>query len=386
MKNFIIESFDPNKIYWWTSMSGGKDSYTMAYALYLWYKQNGYSFQGEGLYIKQWNEMGIADHLRRNISWMPITEIHGEEETLKHTKYTIGSQAPCSKCSQVRKAVGDLFIAQHHKPGYYNILARGLHFTDMAISYLWRDFWGIDTVQFANSLEKGNPLVKLHPIENYFLAKPLCYVREYECEQFSNYFKYVPICCGCPACRFPSRRDIVEDSIGMLFSNDLWEFDVYGINNYLKRIDAPDLLKELSYPGKEKKCSRLSPEFSAFAYQYWKSHEKRIHIPFNDCDYLDSIGCRYLQQHETNYSDHLFLPKYYAEVELSSVEKMLIATVGPFWGAIGYNNRSLRNKVLSIQTEVFGICIDELWSHINPILQEYYRNKSFCSESCCQHI
>lgn len=384
MHNYIIPSFDPSRVYWWISVSGGKDSFTMAYALYLWYRKNGYSFNGEGIYIKQWNEAGIANHLRDAIPWMPITVIHGEEETQKRTKYTVGSQAPCSKCSHVRKALGDQFIVQHFKQGYYNILARGLHFTDMTISYLWRDFWGIDTVQFAKTLEKGNPLVQLDLIDNYYLAKPLCYVREYECEQFSKSFKYVPICCGCPACRFPSRRDIVEDSLGMLFSSQLWEFDVHGIKDYLKRINAPDSLQELSLRGREMKCSRLSPEFSDFAIQYWRSHEKRINIAFDNSLFLDSIGCSYLQKHEWNHSSHLFLPKYYAETEIPDVEKMLIATVGPLWGAIGYYDSNFRSSILSIQTEIFGINIDKLWSQVTPILREYYQKMSVSSSCKCQ--
>ena len=375
MQAYIIPSFDPDKVYWWISLSGGKDSFTMAYALYLWYAENCCSFQGEGIYIKQWDEVGISEHLRRNISWMPITVIHGEEDTLKNTNYSFGSQAPCSKCSQVRKNVGDQHIAHQYKQGYYNILARGLHFTDMAISYLWRDFWGIDTEQFANTLEKGNPLVKLKPLENYYLAKPLCYVREFECEQFTKLFKYVPICCGCPACSFPSRRDIVEDSLGMLFSSELWEFGIHGIPSYLNNIKAPESIYEISMPGKENKCSRLSPEFSDFAIQYWKSREKRIACAFNDSEFLDSIGYKYLRTHEWSYNNQLFLPKYYTGTTLSNEEKMLIATVGPLWGAIGFFDKSFRNSVLSLQFEMFGINIDELWSQVNPILQEYYLSK-----------
>ena len=375
MQTYIIPSFDPDKVYWWVSVSGGKDSFTMAYALYLWYTENGRSFQGEGIYIQQWDEVGISEHLRRNISWMPITVIHGEEETLKHTKYTLGSQAPCSKCSQVRKTVGDKFIGQHFKKGYYNILARGLHFTDMAVSYLWRDFWGIDTEQFANALEKGTPLVKLESLENYYLAKPLCYVREFECEHFAKLINYVPICCGCPACRFPSRRDIVEDSLGMLFTSELWEFDIHGIPTYLKNIKAPDSIHEISLPGKEMKCSRLSPEFSDFAIHYWKSREKRFDNVFDKSEFLDSIGCKYLLTHERCYNNHCFLPKFYTSTELTNAEKMLIATVGPFWGAIGFFDKRFRNSILSLQSEIFGINIDEYWSQVNPILQEYYLSK-----------
>ena len=375
MQTYIIPSLDPSKVYWWVSLSGGKDSFTMAYAIFLWYKKNHYSFHGEGLYIKQWIETGIYDHLCHSIAWMPITVIHGEEETRRYTNYKAGSQAPCSMCSYVRKFLGDQYIIKNFKQGYYNVLSRGLHLTDMSISYLWRDFWGIDTVLFADSLEKGNPFVKLGPVDNYFLAKPLCFVREFECEQFAKFYNYFPVCCGCPACRFPSRRDIVEDSLCMLFQSQLWEFDVYGINAYLERICAPHSLRETSLPGKEKKCSRITPDFSDFAIKYWRSHEKRTKITFDKHQYLDYVGCNYLQKHEWCFSRNLFLPKYYAETELSAGEKMLIATVGPLWGAVAYFDSSFKNKVLSMQAEIFGIIIDELWTQVNPILQAYYQNR-----------
>ena len=58
---------------------------------------------------------------------------------------------------------------------------------------------------------------------------------------------------------------------------------------------------------------------------------------------------------------------------------IMIATVGPFWGAAGYHNKEYKEYVYSLQSNIFGIKFDHLWSQVNPILQDYYKEKNVLS-------
>lgn len=376
MKKNIVNLMDPNKVFWWISVSGGKDSYAMALAIFLWYKKNNYIYNGEAIFINQWDKREIYHYLCKKIDWMPVRIIEAVNDTSMYTNYKIGMQAPCMKCSQVRKQTGDIYIMHHYKNGYYNVLARGLHLTDMAISYLWRNFWGIDTIDFAENLEKGKPFEKLNLQKEIYLAKPLCLIREYECEQFSNLHQYKAICCGCPACAFPSRRDIVEESIRQLWDDGLWEFSVKGIKTYLDQIDiGSNNIREVSLRGKENKCSHLSGDFIEYALKYWKSCIKYTNIVFDTSNYLDDIGYNFLVNNVECSSEKIYMPKFFGDVELSIKEKLMIATVGPFWGAVGYSDKKKRDNILQLQYDICNIKIDSLWSQVNSILKCYYNVK-----------
>lgn len=375
MEKNIINNIAPDKIFWWISVSGGKDSYTLALALLLWYKKNNYVFNGEGIFINQWNKDNVYNNLCKKIDWMPIRNINAVKETFKYTNYKFGMQAPCSKCSQVRKDMGEKYIMKYYRDGYYNILARGSHLTDMAISYLWRNFWGIDTAVFAKNLEKGKPFQKLKLDKEVFLAKPLCLVREYECERFSDYHQYKAMRCVCPAYTFPSRRDIVEESLRQLFDDTLWEFNVYGINIYLNTINAEASIKEYSLQGKESKCPYLTIDFIEYALKYWKTRIKQANILFDASNYIDDIGYNYLVNNIKCTSNKIYMPKLLSGIDLDKNEKAMIATVGPLWGAIGYSNRQNKEKILGLQNEICNIKIDKLWSQVNFLLQSYYNAK-----------
>lgn len=248
MQKYITPYFNPSKVYWWFSLSGGKDSFVMAHVMNEWYRRNNFSFHAEGFCVSQWNKNSPYLLLQEQITWMPVIIIDGIELTKSTVNYTFGDQAPCHSCSLIRKEIGDSFIINNYKDGYINIIARGIHLTDMAISYLWRIFWGVDINSFANNLEKGNPLVKLNIQPTVYLAKPLCFVREYETQEYANQLNFRSICCGCPACRYPSRRDIVEESLKLLFSSEKWEFDVFCINNYIKLIGGNTSIKKYHFP------------------------------------------------------------------------------------------------------------------------------------------
>lgn len=375
MKHHVIHQINPNKIHWWVSLSGGKDSYSMARVLYDWYKKNNCLFHGIGFYINQWGNASINSHLCKTIDWMPIIMIDGTDTTMMLTNYSSGMQAPCSKCSTARKIIGDQYIMQHYKDGYYNVLARGLHLSDMAISYLWRDFWGIDTISFANKLTKGKPFERLPLEKELYLAKPLCYVREYECEEFARITKYTSACCGCPACRYPSRRDIVEESLKLYYPKGLWEFEVRGIKEYLNNIGSALKTQINSMSGIESKCCQLPPDFALFAIEYWKSHEKVSPRYFSRTRRLDDIGHDYLVKHQKSDVSKLYLPKFYSDEPLSAKEKIMIATVGPFWGGIGFKNQDYKSYVFQMQYDIFNIEINKEWSQVIPILEAYYEMK-----------
>jgi hypothetical protein len=51
---------------------------------------------------------------------------------------------------------------------------------------------------------------------------------------------------------------------------------------------------------------------------------------------------------------------------------MTIATMGPFWGAIGLEE-DLAANAWEIQHKYFGIQIDERWSQTAELLREYYK-------------
>ena len=382
MQKQILPFFNPSKIYWWFSLSGGKDSFVMAHGLKEWYTRNNYAFSGEGFCVRQWSKDTLYSVLQSQITWMPVIIIDGLDATNDTIKYVYGSQAPCHKCSLVRKSLGDAYILDHFKKGYVNILARGLHLSDMAISYLWRVFWHIDINAFASNVEKGKPLVKLNFHPNLYLAKPLCYVRELETQLYASHVNYCSICCGCPACIYPSRRDIVEESLRLLFTSEKWEFDVPGIRAYLNQIGASSEIEKISLPGTERKRPHLPNGFFEYAVDTFIAKKASVNFPCSSV-YLDEIGTRYITHYDSFHSTTVLSPKLYCEKPLTHVDKVMIATVGPFWGCVGYQDKDIRNYLLEQQNRIFGYNINQLWSQVIPFLREYYSNHSSALSSCC---
>ncbi|MCM1262004.1 MAG: hypothetical protein NC313_04715 [Butyrivibrio sp.] len=380
MQKYIIPYFNPSKIYWWFSLSGGKDSFVMAHGMNEWYSRNNFSFHAEGFCVSQWNKNVQYSLLQKQITWMPVTIIDGVDLSRNTINYTFGDQAPCHDCSLIRKNMGDFYIKDNYKDGYINIIARGIHLSDMAISYLWRVFWDIDVESFTRRLEKGNPLVKLNTQPIVYLAKPLCFVREYETQEYANQLKFHPICCGCPACRYPSRRDIVEESLKQLFSSVKWEFEVYGINDYLKLIGDNAPIEEISLSGLEIKRAHLPVEFFDYMVNQFKNE---CFYDFSKSMYfLDDVGANYLTKYKKFNLDKIISPKLCSDIPLTFPEKSMIATVGPLWGSIGYQNKSMRNKLLKLQTEIYHIQIDCLWSQVIPMLRDFYSHTFNALTTC----
>ncbi len=384
MQKYIMPYFNPSKVYWWVSLSGGKDSFVMAHSMNEWYKRNNFSFHAEGFCVSQWNKNVSYSLLQEQISWMPVTVIDSIDLTRTSINYMGGNQAPCHACSVIRKNVGDSFITNNYKNGYINIIVRGIHLSDMAISYLWRIFWDIDIDVFTNKLEKGNPLVKLNLEPMVYLAKPLCFVREYETQKYSTELNFHSICCGCPACKYPSRRDIVEESLKLLFSSNKWEFEVYGIRNYLKLIGCDTSIEEISLSGLEFKRPHLPVEFFDYMLNILKN--KYLYNCSNSTCFLDDIGVEYLTKYKKYDFDEIFHPKLYSDIPLTLPEKSMIATVGPFWGCIGYRNKSIRDKLMELQNNRYNIRIDYLWSQVIPLLKDFYSHNLNCSICCSCNI
>lgn len=381
MQKYITPYFNPSRIYWWFSLSGGKDSFVMAHSMSEWYKQNNFSFHAEGFVVNQWGKSDSYLLLREQISLMPITIIDGVELTRSRINYTFGNQAPCHACSVIRKNIGDSFITNNYKHGYINIIARGLHLSDMAISYLWRIFWNLDINSFTENLEKGKPLIRLNIQPTIYLAKPLCFVREYETQEYSNKLQFRSICCGCPACRYPSRRDIVEESLKLLFVSSKWEFDVYNVDKYLEIIGGDAPIEKISLSGTENKRPHIPIEFFDYMINHFKNNFSYNRI-YSTC-FLDDIGTEYLTKHQKYNLNKMVQLKLYSDRPLTFPEKSMIATVGPFWGCIGYQNQSMRNELIKLQYKIYNIQIDCLWSQVIPLLKEYYSNNLNCSTARC---
>lgn len=178
MRHHIEPSFDVESIRWWFSLSGGKDSFAMALAIKFWYQERGKKLDARGFHISQWSS-NIFKYINEQLPWLKITHIDGKDLTKNRIRYKFGDQAPCRECSDIRRELNDQLIRScQEKPTKTNLLARGLHLTDTAVSLLWRRALGYQPVHHLISKEKGRPLIRLW--EGTYLAKPLCYSREFE--------------------------------------------------------------------------------------------------------------------------------------------------------------------------------------------------------------
>jgi tRNA(Ile)-lysidine synthase TilS/MesJ len=379
MHKHVLHSFNPEDIFWWLSLSGGKDSYTMAKALKHWYDTNGYKMTACGLTIDQWGNPFLKK-LNESFQWLDLKIIDAKEKTLKYTKYQNGRQAPCRECADVRRTFTNQIISAN-KTRKINFIARGLHLSDTAVSLLWRYVWGRDPFQSILEEGKYHPLKKLW--ENSYLVKPLFYMREFETQRYAILNKFQPLCCGCPACHFPSRRDIVEETIVEFFRTPLWEFNVPGVINlidYFAGIGTSKVLKEFSMPGTELKSCHLPEDFNDFVIDYYRtkligSVKQSIMNAFNDLD-LDKIGTRRLCDNTPLFKcKKLPIPALLKDnrVITDGAESMITA-LGPFWGAIGLVPPQKR-RAFALQEKIFGIKINQSFSHVIDVLNIYYRRK-----------
>jgi len=265
-------------------------------------------------------------------------------------------------------------------PDKVNLIARGLHLSDTAISYLWR--WAFyDCIEDSLIKSKYLPLVQIK--EGVFLAKPLAFTREFETEEFSKIHGFISSCCMCPACRYPSRRDIVEESMLYLLKvkgDSFWEFSVPGVSGYLRNF-APSSrgsLMGISTGGFASKCNHIPDSFYSYAISFFMEKSGTVNFDkYNANLYLDDFGKNsVLTQTKLEFDGKMPIPKFFCpDATLSEYERRMISTLGPFWGFIGLKEEQ-RKRVLDFQTEIFGFTPDKAWGQVNYLLNLFYKGRT----------
>ncbi len=371
----ILPHFLPEKAHWWFSLSGGKDSFAMAEAVRSWYLRKDIPFSASVFVINQWGS--ATQKIAQQIQWQNLIVLDGRALTQKKTGYQSGQQAPCRSCSDARRDITDILLEANPKAvGRANLVARGLHLSDTATSLLWRYAIGRDPAADLIRLGKARPIAPL-PRGGY-LVKPLAYAREFESAQYADTRGFQTSCCGCPACQFPSRRDIVEETLHGFYDGPLWEFDIPGLRSLLAGFGATGV-EELSAGGTLSKHRHLPPDFAHFAVDRFRSRAIDSHREWSKCcdpsmD-LDKIGAARLRRNVPLIdAGNLPLPAILSGRPLSALEEWMVATMGPFWGAIGLSPE-LAAKAWQLQHALFGFQPDELWTQVNTLLQDFYRGR-----------
>ena len=374
----IVPNLDPENIHWHFSLSGGKDSFVMAHAVRNWYLRERAQFHASGFTIDQWGGAATRS-IAAQFDWIDVSVTDAKALTLERTDYRPGQQAPCRSCSDVRHDVTDAVMSRSRdgRRKVVDVVARGLHLSDTAISLLWRHAAGRNSFDDLWASGKGRPVVELS--EGKFLAKPLAYVREFESSQYAAEMGFAHACCGCPACRFPSRRDIVEESLRDFFSGPTWEFDVPGVSKLMSHLGAKGV-SDLSTGGREPKHKHLPSAFADFMvdrfYSNWRHSKRRCSSEFDESQDLDHIGTRRLMiDTPLIQSSQIPMPSLLSGREVSALERKMISTLGPFWGQLGLA-AELRMKVAKVEHEVFGFTKDDKWTHVNHWLTEFYGTRA----------
>jgi hypothetical protein len=262
--------------------------------------------------------------------------------------------------------------------GKFHFVARGLHLSDMAVSLVWRLFLGLNPSREMLNAGKGQPLTRI--IDNRYLVKPLSFVREFETQAYAEQIGFRHACCGCPACRYPSRRDIVEETLLHFFRSDLWEFDVPGMNDFLQghgtQIDTA-ALRAASAPGVATKHNHLPDDFAEFAFDEMLSDLSIMAlssldsaIDFDSC--LDDVGLAAIEGRTIVISqDRIPAPAMLSGGNLAPQIKRAIAALGPFWAAFNLPAEK-RREALHLQYQLFGITADDKLSNVHTMLRRYY--------------
>ena len=372
----IVPVLEPSRIRWWFSLSGGKDSFSMAQGVRRWYERMGVRCTASCFIIDQWGG-SAAQSVRKQLNWpSPLIVVDGRTATQEATNYVAGQQAPCRTCSDARHDLTDALLSRDRVRGAecIDVVARGLHLTDTSVSLLWRHALGRKAAEELLSLGKAKPLVRLP--DGHYLAKPLTYVREFESGAYADAHGYKSACCGCPACRFPSRRDIVEESLCRFMEGALWEFGVPGVRTFLNHLAADEDIERMSAGGFLFKHRHLPDAFVTFAVERFRRLAAESRAVWSArCDPsidLDLIGAARLKGNDRpTPGDRVPTPALLAGRALEEREKWMIATMGPFWGAIGLPP-ALASKAWTLQETCFGFSNDERWSQVNGLLHEFY--------------
>jgi len=174
----VERAFDPERLHWWISLSGGKDSYAMAEGIRRWYQARGLRLTATGFTIDQWG--GAAPlSIGAQLPWLSVEVLDARELTKSVTGYAPGEQAPCRRCADTRRQVTDsLLLRRPVAQGFVPFLARGLHLSDTAVSLAWRFALGRDAASDLLGAGKARPIAQM--AGDVHLVKPLAYAREFE--------------------------------------------------------------------------------------------------------------------------------------------------------------------------------------------------------------
>ena len=372
MDNYILPVFNPEKIHWVFSLSGGKDSYTMAEGMRSWYESIGLRITATGLFINQWHD-SFDKHFEKAFPWLSMEIVDASNETVKLHDDAQYQQAQCRRCSDIRHRVTDEFLKQRKKDGYAYIVCRGLHLSDMAISILWRMLWGLNPISDLRNGRKGLPLVEL--FDGHYLAKPLCCTREYECEQFAIEKGYYAVHCNCRGLRYPSRRDIIEESARLYYSGDLWEFDVPFTEQYCKEIlklDGTEEIKAISSKGIEGKRALIPDGFFDFAHSHFRSllHGKiRCDRYSTEKIVSDFFGKSIRSDTITAQDFRSDAPPHLMESDFAN---RMAATMGPYWIAVCLDEKN-RKECFELQKEHLDFTPDISWGQVIKLLSLFYQ-------------
>ena len=380
MQNYIMPYFSPEKIHWYFSVSGGKDSFVLADLIYQWYRKHNKHMTATGLHIIQWDDSKIE--IEKRFNWLDdLLFLDARAETCQMVKSSKFKQIACGNCSKIRKACSDAYFSKTdaNKYNMVNILCRGLHLTDMANSLLWRLLWEQNPIRSIISKNKGKPIVKL--FDNLYLAKPLCFFREFESQSYAHFFQYKPFQCNCPALTYPGRRDIIEESVTLFYSNLLWEFNIQGMDLFFSNVLKCDkkLIMERSLPGKERKNPTLPEEYFQFALEYFSditdyNKDKIISFIKDSDDFMEDYMPAFLldgkieQMKKLNPNFKLLM----ARGNITQLDKRMIATLGPLWGCLALNKAS-RERALKLQKEIYNFHLTSTWTQVSELLDLYYK-------------
>jgi tRNA(Ile)-lysidine synthase TilS/MesJ len=341
MERHVLPRFQPESVHWWLSLSGGKDSYAMAEAIRMWYEETGYHFSASGLIIDQWGGPAVKQIIP-HLHWCEIHVVDGRALTRAATSYQAGDQAPCRSCADTRRDLTDALIARNLEKTSKKIhfLARGLHLSDTAVSILWRGAAGRNGSAEMIKEGKAAPLTPIGP--GVYLAKPLIYAREYETQVFSQAVGFTPSCCGCPACSFPSRRDIAEETVLYGFRTPFWELAVPGVAEYLQHVGGEgigEVVRRASLPGIESKRPHLPEGLFSFATNHYarvlKSAAKDVFRELDFSKNLSDLGMSRLANGDELIDDCVVpAPQLFYDEAITPLEQRMITALGPFWGAI----------------------------------------------------
>jgi len=349
---YIETLFPAEDILWVFSLSGGKDSFSMFQAIAHWYAVHKKKFTYRNIHIRQWG-MGEPDTLA--LQYAEILD-YTQETLLLNKKARV--QAPCRECANIRRLATDGFIESLSHPGPV-FIARGLHLTDTAVSFAWRHFFGIPPLLDSQKNNKYQPITRLK--NNIYLAKPLCFTREYETSSYAGNLRLQFSTCACPAPEAPPRRDIIKELLPSL-PHKIWELEIEDIENYIAHWggeDAVEFVTLTSFIGTEPRPCILSEPFIEFCMDHFlkkATRKPKGTQPSTTQQFRDNIIFNLTKNSNT------------------LDEKRKFITLGPLYEDYAKCDHK-KITALAIQREILSLNITDKLQHIAILLKKFMESK-----------